>query len=96
MVECKRPSLDTAAGWKNTLNGQVLDDLRECGNPSDRIFSAVAIGKKVRFYRFDGNAQQRMLPLHPGTIDMDAPTGLAQIDTMMNHVKQQGFQWAMS
>ena len=94
MVECKRPSLDTPAGWENTLQGQALEDLREIG--SNKLFSAVAIGKKVRFYRFHKDAQPELVPLHPNTIDLNNLANEAQVDTMMNFVKQHGYQWAMS
>jgi hypothetical protein len=96
VVECKRPSLDTPTEWNRALKGQVLEDLYETGNSKDRIFAALAIGKKVRFYRFDGKAQLPLVPLHSDTIDMVDDAGLAQVEAMMDQVKQQGYQWAMS
>jgi hypothetical protein len=97
LVECKKPSADTPAGWENTVNGQVFDDLSASGNPSNRLFGAVAIGTKVRFYRFDGNAstrQQQLVQMHGGTIDIATTAGVTQVESWMNHVKQQGWQWS--
>lgn len=54
LIECKRPSFDTLSGWYNTITGQFFDDLTESGNTTNRLYGAVAIGKKVRFFRFDG------------------------------------------
>ncbi|RAK96807.1 uncharacterized protein BO80DRAFT_365600 [Aspergillus ibericus CBS 121593] len=97
LVECKRPSSDTPAGWENTIHGQFLDDLSQTLNASERIYGAVAIGSKVRFYRFDGTApaNQQLVQLHQGTIDMCAPNGIGQVESMMNYIKANGWQWAI-
>ncbi|KAK2757005.1 hypothetical protein FQN54_004973 [Arachnomyces sp. PD_36] len=94
-IECKRPSQDTPAGWAGALEGQVLDDLSTSGNPSDRLYGALAIGTKVMFYRFDGSAQQKITHLHPGKLDLTKPADRTQIEAWMTYVKQNGWQWAM-
>ncbi|KAJ5799779.1 uncharacterized protein N7518_001847 [Penicillium psychrosexuale] len=98
LVECKRPSRDTPLGWDDTITGQFLDDLSQTLNFSERLFGAVAIGKKVKFYQFDGKAQvgQQLAPLHQGILDMDDPNGCSQVEGMMNHIKANAWQWAIS
>jgi hypothetical protein len=87
VIRCKRPSSDTASGWRDTT-GQLQDDLSEISNHPDPLFGAVAIGKKVRFYRFEGQApqNQQMVQLHQGIIDMDTVNGIAQVEDMMDYV----------
>ncbi|KAI9045252.1 uncharacterized protein KD926_009666 [Aspergillus affinis] len=98
-VKCKRPSRDTPRGWDDTISAQLHDDLSQTLNDSQRLFGAVAIGKKVRFYRFDGRAatpSQEIIQLHQGTFDMDDPNGVAQVESMMDYIKANGWQWASS
>ncbi|KAI9929995.1 hypothetical protein ASPWEDRAFT_35244 [Aspergillus wentii DTO 134E9] len=94
LVQCKRPSSDR----DDTITSQFKDDLSQTLNSSERLFEAVAIGKKVRFYRFDGRAanNQNLVQLHQGTFDMDNPNGIVQVENMMNYVKANGWQWASS
>ena len=96
LIECKRPSRDTPLGWGDTINSQFKDDLAQTLNASERLYGAVAIGKKVRFYRFDGRAapDQELVQLHPGTIDMDIEGSITQVENMMNYIKATGWEWA--
>lgn len=98
LVECKRPSLDTPRSWNDTLAGQLHDDLAQNINSSNRLFGAVAIGKKVKFYQFDGNARQdhQVSELHHGTFDMGDPNGVTQVERMMDYIKSNGWRWACS
>lgn len=50
MIECKRPSADTPSQWNTALTGQFRDDLSQTLNRSERLFGALAIGKKVKFF----------------------------------------------
>ena len=61
-----------------------------------RLLGAVAIGKKVRFYRFDGKKpyEQQIVQLHQGTFDMGTPDGIAQVEDMMSYIKENAWQWA--
>ena len=45
------------------------EDLSSTSNDSKKALGAVAIGKKVRFYRFDGKKpyEQQIVQLHQGT-----------------------------
>ena len=97
LVECKRPSSDTPTGWDNTITGQFLDDLSQTLYASERLYGAVAIGLKVRFFQFDGTApaNQQLVQLHQGTFDMGGPNGIAQVEDMMNYIKANGWQWAI-
>lgn len=96
MIECKRPSSDTPTCWEDTIKAQFREDLSQNLNSSERIYGAVAIGKKVRFFKFDGSpsAIRELVQLHQGTIDMDAPGGIEQVECMMNRIKADGWQWA--
>lgn len=98
LVECKHPSSNTPLGWHNTITGQFEDDLSETLNTSERLFGAVAIGKKVRFYQFNGRAphNQKVVQLHQGTFDMDTANGITQVENMMNYIKANAWQWASS
>jgi hypothetical protein len=37
-----------------------------------------------------------MTQLHQGTIDMDDPNGVEQIEKIINYIKANGWQWASS
>ncbi|KAK1148046.1 hypothetical protein N8T08_010681 [Aspergillus melleus] len=93
-IECKRPSLDTPTQWDNTIKGQFLDDLVATSNASNRLYGAVAIGKKVQFFRFDGTQMQSLTPLSPEPFDLTTTPGLRQLERMMDYVKSTGWQWA--
>ncbi|KAJ9202493.1 hypothetical protein DTO164E3_2933 [Paecilomyces variotii] len=97
LLECKRPSDDTPSGWESTVKGQFLDDLETIGNPDPKCFGAVAIGTKVRFYRFDGREEtlpQKLVQIHQGDIDLSTDAGRFEVGQMMDTVKAQGWQWA--
>lgn len=78
MVECKRPSSDTPSTWDDIITGQFADDISQNLNAAERPFGAVAIGTKVRFYRFDGKAalENQLSQLHQGTFDMVSEDGI--------------------
>ncbi|KAL3456633.1 hypothetical protein BJX64DRAFT_270331 [Aspergillus heterothallicus] len=96
LVECKRPSRDTPLGWEDTLTAQLEEDMSQTLNDSGRLFGAIAIGTKVRFYRYDGRADegQTTTRLHQGTFDLREPAGISQVENMMNYIKAVGWQWA--
>ncbi|KAL4909675.1 hypothetical protein BDW74DRAFT_42462 [Aspergillus multicolor] len=97
LVECKGPKEDTVAGWTNTINGQFDDDMSENLNASRKIFGAVAIGKKVKFFSYDFNAAPgtpKRVELHQGAIDLAAAGGFAQTVAQMDAIKLNGWQWA--
>ncbi|PLB53283.1 hypothetical protein P170DRAFT_434976 [Aspergillus steynii IBT 23096] len=96
LVQCNRPSSDTPAGWDGIVENRFRDDLSQTLNDSEKLYGAVAIGTKVRFYRFDGKApyNQQLTQLHAGAIDMNAPNGITEVENMMNYVKANGWQWA--
>lgn len=98
VIECKCPSKDTPMNWEDTVDYQLMDDLSRTLNFSERLFAAVAIGKKVRFYRFDGKEarDQKLVQLHQGTFDMSDSNGIAQVEDMMNYIKANAWAWADS
>ncbi|KAJ5720627.1 uncharacterized protein N7483_008561 [Penicillium malachiteum] len=95
MVECKRPSADTPKGWETAIQNQVPDDMSQNWNTSERYYSAVAIGTKVRFFKWDGGAVDnlKLCPLHQGTFDLGSADGCMQVEEMVNHVKADGLHW---
>ncbi|PWY64614.1 hypothetical protein BO83DRAFT_381842 [Aspergillus eucalypticola CBS 122712] len=96
MVECKRPSYDTPNGWSDTIEGQFFDDLQQNLNHSEKLFGAVAIGTKVKFFRFDGKApvHRRLTPLHRDVLDLKIPSQLVQVEDLLNYIRANGWQWA--
>ncbi|KAK6814094.1 hypothetical protein RU639_010106 [Aspergillus parasiticus] len=88
-IECKRPSRDVPLSWDNTIRTQCRDVLSQTNNDPRQLFGIVAIGTKARFYRFDGEASsdQRLAQLHQGTLDMSDPTGIPQVESMMDYIK---------
>ncbi|RDW67300.1 uncharacterized protein DSM5745_09166 [Aspergillus mulundensis] len=100
MIECKRPSMDTPTQWDNTIEGQFLDDLLENLNASCKIFGAVAIGKKVKFFRFDGKKPtghpNQLVPLHQDVIDLSDHYQFPHLAYWLDHIKGNGWQWASS
>ena len=100
LVECRRPSsvTGTESNWTDTVNNQFRENLSRTLNDSKGLFGAVAIGKKVRFYRSDGKKpyEQQIVQLHQGTFDMGGPDGIVQVEDMMNYIKENAWQWANS
>ncbi|KGO35837.1 Cytochrome b5 [Penicillium expansum] len=98
IVLCKRPSSDTPSlDWDDTMQSEFLHRLSENSNSggTERLFGALAIGKKVKFYRFDGKTQpnQRLAQLHQDTIDLEKANGPAQVEGMMNYIKINAWLW---
>lgn len=99
VVLCKRPSSDsdTLLDWDDTMQNHFLHHLSLNSNSSgtERLFGAHAIGKKVRFYRFDGKSHpdQRLAQLHQDTFDLEKANGSAQVEGMMNYIKTNAWQW---
>lgn len=56
LVLCKHPSTDASLDWDDTMPNHFLHHLSQSSNSpgTERLFGALAIGKKVKFYRFDG------------------------------------------
>ncbi|KAJ5627222.1 hypothetical protein N7528_004649 [Penicillium herquei] len=96
IVRCKRPAADTPEVWEETVNGQFLEDLSAFNkNPSKRVFGAIAIGTKVRFYKYDGNNSSALLmPLHEGTFDLRTEEDLVEVEKTLDYVKAEGWSWA--
>ncbi|KAL4792657.1 hypothetical protein BDV19DRAFT_391962 [Aspergillus venezuelensis] len=97
LIECKRPSLDTPGGWHNTIDGQFEDDCSQTLNPSQRIFGAVAIGRRVQFFQVDatvpvGGAGRRVQL--SGILDLNNNADFITMTQRMDQVKNQGWAWA--
>lgn len=56
LVLCKHPSTDASLDWDDTMPNHFLHHLSQSSNSpgTERLLGALAIGKKVKFYRFDG------------------------------------------
>ncbi|PLB38548.1 uncharacterized protein BDW47DRAFT_105035 [Aspergillus candidus] len=88
--------MDTPADWGDTARSQLKDDVSPSLHASDRLFGALAIGKKVRFYQFNGESleDQKLVALHQGTIDMDESTGITHVENMLDYIKANRWNWA--
>lgn len=96
-IECKRPSFDTPSDWENTTDHQFLEYLEASGGDSNKMYGAVAIGKKVQFHRYDGTqgtTVQKLVPLHNEPIDFDQDGSYEQVEAMLNMIKATAWQWA--
>ena len=89
LVECKRPASDIPVAWDNTISAQCYNGLSQTNNNSGRLFGVVAIGRKASFYQFNGKAlpDQQLVQLHQGTFDMSDPSGITEVDSMLNYIK---------
>ncbi|KAB8206005.1 hypothetical protein BDV34DRAFT_194627 [Aspergillus parasiticus] len=89
LVECKCPSRDVPLSWGNTISTQCRNVLSQTNNDPRQLFGIVAIGTKARFYRLDGEASsdQQLAQLHQGTLDTCDPTGIPQVESMMDYIK---------
>ncbi|KAE8369722.1 hypothetical protein BDV27DRAFT_152803 [Aspergillus caelatus] len=89
LVECKRPSSGIPVAWDNTISAQCQNDLSQTNNESGKLFRVVAIGRRARFYQFNGEVlpDQQLVQLHKGTFDVSDPAGIAQVESMMNYIK---------
>ncbi|KAH8425419.1 uncharacterized protein LDX57_003172 [Aspergillus melleus] len=82
-VECKPPSSEE---WHSTIATELN---------GKRLFGAVAVGKKVRFYQFGrGPSGQAVVQLHQDTLDMDDSDDIVQIETWMDYIKMNAWQWS--
>lgn len=96
LVECNPPSSNTASSWHDTIIGQFREDLSQNLSESGRLFGALAVGKKVRFYQFDGKASpgQTLVQLHQDTLDLEDPSDIVQVENMLSYIKENAWQWA--
>ncbi|KAJ5700946.1 hypothetical protein N7493_011992 [Penicillium malachiteum] len=89
---------DTPEIWEETVNGQFLEDLSAFNkNASQRVFGAIAIGTKVRFYKYDGkNSSALLMPLHDETFDLRTENDVVEVEKTLGYVKAEGWDWANS
>jgi len=88
-VKCKASYKDTPEEWAPT------DYLEQVSSPSDRIYAAIAIGTKVKFYRWDKSMTRhgtQLEELHTGTIDICHEAHRAE--QYMLEIKRQAWDWA--
>ncbi|KAL3478288.1 hypothetical protein BJX99DRAFT_256613 [Aspergillus californicus] len=92
-VECKRPSVDD-----DVVTGRFVDDLIMSINASRKLYEAVAIGTKVKFFKFDGNKllsdPDILIELHTGKIDLTEASHFPHFAHWLDLIKREGFQWA--
>ncbi|KAJ5724048.1 hypothetical protein N7488_002083 [Penicillium malachiteum] len=94
-MKCRSAPLDTPPN--GTEEERIFDELLQALNDKGKIFGAVAIGKKVRFYRFgEADNESGMSQLHDGTIDIDAPNGMLQVEEILRHIEANSWQWTSS
>ncbi|KAJ5611714.1 hypothetical protein N7528_008819 [Penicillium herquei] len=95
LMKCKSAPLDTPPN--DTEEERIFDELLQALSDKGKVFGAVAIGKKVRFYRFgEEDSESGMSQLHVGTIDLDAPNGMVQVEEILRHIKANSWQWTSS
>jgi hypothetical protein len=94
MVECKRPSLDTTAGWRDAFD-QLDRYLSGNLNGNDTMFGAIGIGKKVILTRWTRAPQNgRPTWVHPsGTgnpllFDLSDQQHRASFAQWMSYIKE--------
>jgi len=97
LVECKPPGDAVRShGWEDTIEGQFHDDLTATLNASARLYGAVAIGKKVQFFKFDGREAGVTKQLTEISARLDLEANAKEIEDMLNHVKQHAPMWSRS
>lgn len=101
LVQCKRPDKGTTpAAWQAAVD--QLEHYCCAGNlnGSTRIFGVVAIGTKVRFWRYDASADEsqgpRLTPLHQGTIELLEGAGRDQAEQWLRYIYANGWDWTVS
>ncbi|KAJ5952159.1 Cytochrome b5 [Penicillium vulpinum] len=102
LVVCKRASSDSSKApldWDDAMQSHFLHHISETPNSEmGRLFGAVAVGTRVRFYRFDGKAEldRRLARLHQDTFNLEEFNGHAQVEDIMNSIKTNAWQWVTS
>ncbi|KAJ5710074.1 hypothetical protein N7493_009666 [Penicillium malachiteum] len=95
LMKCRSAPLDIPPN--DTEEERIFDELLQALNDKGKIFGAVAIGKKVRFYRFEeADSENSISRLHDGTIDIDDPDGTVQVEEILGHIKANACQWTSS
>ncbi|KAJ5177851.1 Cytochrome b5 [Penicillium coprophilum] len=98
IVVCKHSCSDndTPLDWDETMQVEFIHRISENSNSgTERMFGAVAIGKKAKFYRFDRKAQpdQRLAGLHEDVFDLEKVDGSSQVEGTMNYIKTNAWKW---
>ncbi|KAJ5199951.1 Cytochrome b5 [Penicillium cf. griseofulvum] len=88
LVVCRHAG-DSPLDWDDTMQAQFIHRLTENSNSSGRLFGAIAIGKKVIFYLFEGKAQpdQRLARLHRDIFELEKVGGYAQVEGVIDYIK---------
>ncbi|KZF21609.1 hypothetical protein L228DRAFT_261763 [Xylona heveae TC161] len=53
-IESKRANVDKPSVWEETERGQLLNHVKANRNANDCAYGAIAIGRKVKFYFYNG------------------------------------------
>ncbi|KAL2867741.1 uncharacterized protein BJX67DRAFT_380685 [Aspergillus lucknowensis] len=91
VIECKRPSRDTPAEWSSATE-QLRHYCENNVNASTRILAATAIGRKVKFWRYDAPS---LLPLS-NVLDLSETQSQNEAIRMLNYVRNTGYAWTES
>ncbi|RDW93994.1 uncharacterized protein DSM5745_01316 [Aspergillus mulundensis] len=91
IVECKRPSKDTPAEWTSATD-QLIHYCENNVDGSTRILAATAIGRKVKFWRYDAGT---LSPLS-AVLDLSWAAGQNETVQMLDYVRTHGWAWNQS
>ncbi|KAL4783798.1 hypothetical protein BJX76DRAFT_357699 [Aspergillus varians] len=93
-VEFRRPSVDNPANWQSMTEAGFHQQLAIPSNDNRKSFGAVAVGKKVKFFRCDG--ARVSVPLHQDPISLDAQEESSQLQSVNKQTASPLEPFAMS
>ncbi len=110
MVVCKSLSNDSPTEWQEctSSNGPLVDSLEKTESDSmsidtgaddaadRRLYAALAIGAKVKFFRWSrrGPPQQQFEELHSGILDLRTNDGRVDLEAALAEISRKGWDWA--
>jgi alpha-D-ribose 1-methylphosphonate 5-phosphate C-P lyase len=92
IIECKKPGEDTPGGWESAET-QLEHYCEESGGMGVRVYGAVAIGRKVAFYKYDKArmAGSRLEGLHGSPCNLADIRGQDAAEHWLKHIKATGW-----
>lgn len=98
IMEIKSASEDTPSEWRRSLDEQLVPYLDQmASNTNGRVYAAIAIGSRVRFWQWDGKAKiegaSKIQLLHEVAYDMHTVGGCEKVEEVLVDIKKQGWEW---